>query len=169
MQFRTLTHDDRHRLLAFEIENRDWFEQFIPPRPEDIYTEAGIAAHIEECLDGYAKGTFHPCVMLDPDGNIIGRANLREMDLAACTAEIGYRVAKRHAGRGVASAAVTQLKSVAQSQWKLARLTALVTVINPASRRVLEKSGFVRTDAILDKIVIRGTAYDRHQYTFDLA
>jgi [ribosomal protein S5]-alanine N-acetyltransferase len=169
MEFRTLTHEDGARLLAFETENRDWFERFIPPRPEAFYSEGGIAAHIETCLDDFHLGLFHPCIIVDMHGKIVGRANLRDMELAAHRARIGYRIAQCHAGRGLASAAVTQLKAQARATWGLTRLTAIVTPINPASMRVLEKTGFRRTGAIPETSIIGGKTYDCHEYALDLA
>lgn len=167
MQFRNLTRDDLQPLLDFELENRGWFERFIPARPETFYSEAGLAAHIAACLDDHANGRFHPCILVDGE-RIVGRANLRDMDLAARTAKIGYRIAHSHVGRGLASAAVVELKALARSSWNLSRLTALVTEINPASMRVLEKSGFVRTGATPDRSVIGGKTYDCHEYALDL-
>jgi [ribosomal protein S5]-alanine N-acetyltransferase len=169
MEFRTLTPEDGPRLLAFEIENRDWFEQFIPPRPEEFYSAAGIAVHIANCLDDFRLGLFHPCVVVDREGRIVGRANLRDMDLAMREAKIGYRIDAHHAGRGLASAAVAQLKEQARSTWNLARLKAVVTPINPASMRVLEKSGFRRTGVIAEATVVAGKIYDCHEYAIDLA
>jgi len=81
--------------------------------------------------------------MLDAAGAIIGRANLKDMDAQAGVAELGYRVAKDQVGHGVATAAVTQMKDIALRQCGLHRLHAVVTEVNLASMRVLEKCGFV--------------------------
>ncbi|HYD79538.1 MAG TPA: GNAT family protein [Paucimonas sp.] len=168
MKLRTLIPADGAALLAFEIENRDWFERFIPPRPDALYSEAGMAEHIAACLADHAKGAFHPCVMVADGGKIVGRANLRDMDLASRTAKIGYRVAERHAGRGLAGAAVAHLQGLARSEWRLERLYAHVTPINPASARVLEKSGFVKTGLVPEMTVVKGITLGCHEYVYEL-
>lgn len=103
---RTLRPDDEHRLLQFERDNRTWFEARIDPRGDAFYTRDGVRDHIEQYLDGYARATWHPCVIVDRTDAIVGRANLKDIDLATGMAEIGYRIAQQHAGQGLATDAV---------------------------------------------------------------
>ena len=58
--------------------------------------------------------------------------------------EIGYGVAPAHHGRGVMTQAIAALLPIAAGQGHQ-RLTAETGVDNPASQRVLERNGFVRT------------------------
>lgn len=141
---RTLAKDDAARLLRFEFDNRAWFERHIEPRGDAFYSEAGVRAHIAEFLDAFAAGTRHPCVIVDGDGAVIGRANLKEIDRQAGGAEVGYRIAASHAGQGLATAAVRHLMALAREQWRLERLVAYVLPANLASARVLEKCAFAR-------------------------
>ena len=71
----------------------------------------------------------------------LGRFNL--YDIKDGTAEVGYRVAKRVAGRGVATAGVGELCRLAVSEHGVRRLRARTTHENEASQRVLAKAGFV--------------------------
>lgn len=82
--------------------------------------------------------------MLGAGGAIIGRANLKDVDKQTGVAELGYRVGQDQVGTGVATAAVQQMKRIAQAQMGLQRLDAVVLKTNLASRRVLEKCGFVQ-------------------------
>lgn len=101
-----------------------------------------MRAHIGEYLGEHAHGTRHPCVIVDEAGAIIGRANLKEIDRAAGTAEIGYRIAERWAGQGVATGAVRHLVELGRAAWRLNEVRACVASRNVASARVLEKCGF---------------------------
>src|SRR6516225_9439875 len=82
---------------------------------------------------------FH--VLVGDDGSILGRFNL--FGIEAGTAELGYRVARHVAGRGVATAAVRDLCRVAAAQYGLRTLRAATSYGNVASQKVLIKAGFV--------------------------
>jgi [ribosomal protein S5]-alanine N-acetyltransferase len=71
---------------------------------------------------------------------VSGRFNL--YDIADGSAVVGYRVAQRVAGQGVASAALRELCRLAQADYGLWMLTADTTANHRASQRVLEKAGF---------------------------
>lgn len=160
---RTLRSADRRALFDFEMANRAWFERFIESRGDAFYTDAGVEENIAICLDGLARGSFHPCVLVDGEA-IVGRANLRDMDLGARRALVGYRVAETHCGRGLASFALEELKRLAASHWNLERLGARVTVRNPASARVLEKGGFVRGRYVEAMTVLGGETVAGYEY-----
>ena len=59
------------------------------------------------------------------------------------TAEVGYRIAQRIAGRGVATAALRKLCKLAASRYGLDTLKAATSDQNLASQRVLIKAGFI--------------------------
>lgn len=140
---RTLRSVDADALLAFELANRAWFERHIAPRDPAFYTPAGVAAHIDDYLTGLAAGTWHPFVLMDEHGAIVGRANLKDIDQAARSAEVGYRVAEHACGRGLATLALRHLVGAAGVRWQLQRLDAFVYPANVGSRTVLARCGFV--------------------------
>ena len=72
---------------------------------------------------------------------MVGRVNL--IDVAAGSAELGYRIAQKAAGQGLATAAVREVRELAATQYGLSRLRAKATTDNPASQTVLERNGFV--------------------------
>ncbi|MET3133577.1 ribosomal-protein-alanine N-acetyltransferase [Oxalobacteraceae bacterium GrIS 1.11] len=166
---RALRLDDAHQLLQFEQDNRDWFERHIDPRGDAFYTPDGVREHIRQYLDAQARATWHPCVMLNQDGLIVGRANLKDIDLGAGIAEVGYRMARQQAGNGLATGALRYLIDLARSQWGLARLSAYVTADNAASARVLEKCGFARRERIPDLAKVNGVWLDGYQFSRELA
>jgi ribosomal-protein-alanine N-acetyltransferase len=150
--------------LEFELHNRTWFEQFVLPRSDSVYSLRGIPLHIDTCLEDYTNGTMHPCVILDQNGRIAGRANLKDIASDAGTTEIGYRIGQQNIGKGLATSAVRHLKELAYDHWRLSRIVAFVTTENPASARVLEKSGLVKGPLRPTRSVLKAKVLDCYQY-----
>ncbi|WP_165856366.1 GNAT family N-acetyltransferase [Marinobacter sp. JSM 1782161] len=141
MRLRRLRHDDSDALLAFERDNRHWFERFIESRGEAFYSARSVADHVRTSLAEHADGVMFPGLVVQ-GGALLGRVNLREIDRTRGTARLGYRVAENAAGQGVGRFAVSAIVDLARTTYKLRQLTAFVSVDNPASRRVLERQGF---------------------------
>ena len=131
-------------LLAFERENRAYFAASIPDRGDAYFADfdARHRALLAEQADGVCQ--FH--VLVDDDGGIVGRVNL--FDVADGSAELGYRIAERAAGRGLATATVREMCGLAVAEYGLASLTAKTTLDNAGSRIVLDRTGFVVTGEI---------------------
>jgi len=164
MLIRDLEISDVDNLLQFELENRDWFEKFITPRPDNFFTAAAVHEHIRAHLIARQRNRFHGCVVLGEDGKIIARANLREIVLSQGLADIGYRVAKAHAGAGVASQATGHLMALAYDEWHLKQLRGFAIVSNIASCRVLEKNGFIKVGIHANSAKLRHGIYDCYEY-----
>jgi ribosomal-protein-alanine N-acetyltransferase len=130
--------DHAPALLAFELENRAYFAASIPDRGDDYF--ASFDERHRELLGWQADGTDLPHVLVEADGTIVGRVNLFEV--ADGSAGLGYRIAERAAGRGLATAAVRQLCALAAGQYGLTELRAAAKVDNIASRTVLTRNGF---------------------------
>ncbi|EIK93344.1 acetyltransferase, including N-acetylases of ribosomal protein [Pseudomonas sp. M47T1] len=139
---RELTRSDLEALLSFETLNRAWFEANIDARDASFYCEQGVSDHIEDLISRYAAGGWHPFVIVDGEGSIVGRANLKDIDQHLGCAEVGYRVAYAYAGQGIATQAVTHLIQAARQRWKLERLAAYVFPENIGSQKVLARCGF---------------------------
>jgi [ribosomal protein S5]-alanine N-acetyltransferase len=137
--FQTLRPDHASEVLAFELANRTYFAAFVSDRGDAYFDEFNerydeLLAERETRRDAYY-------VLMDDDGSVLGRFNL--YDIEDDTAEVGYRVAERVAGRGVATAGVRELCRLAGSEHGMRRLRARTTHENMASQRVLAKAGFV--------------------------
>ena len=166
MKLRTLQADDVERLLTFELANRAWFEQHVEARDPAFYSAAGVAEHIADYLASHAAGTLHPCVLTsDENGAIIGRANLRHIDRAAGSGEVGYRIAHSEARKGLGSMALLHLMELARTQYGLRVLSAWISPQNTGSRRILEKLGFTRDALAAPHIVqVNGEDHSSHLY-----
>lgn len=104
-------------------------------------------------------------MVVGDDGAVLGRFNL--YDIADGSAVLGYRVAERAAGRGLATEAVVELCGLAARRYGLRTLRAAVAERNAASRRVLEKAGFV-TSGRAEPAEIGGEPGDWYQRELDL-
>jgi ribosomal-protein-alanine N-acetyltransferase len=132
----TASHADA--VLAFELENREFFAAWIWDRGDDFFTSFPDihAARLAEQETGACQ--FH--VLVDKSGAVVGRVNL--VDLENGSAELGYRIAEKAAGKGLATAAVRAIIQLAASEYGLTRLWAGASDRNPASQAVLTRTGF---------------------------
>ncbi|WP_051338181.1 GNAT family N-acetyltransferase [Streptomyces flavidovirens] len=126
-------------VLAFERENRGYFARSVPDRGDDYFTR--FASRHAALLAEQETGLCHFHVLLDDHGAVLGRVNL--VDVADGSADLGYRIAERATGRGLAAAAVREIRARAATDYGLTALTAATTLDNPASRAVLTRNGFV--------------------------
>ena len=125
-------------VLRFESENREYFRRWIPDRGDAYYDLEAVAASLDDAGCWWDDGSDRLHVVSDPAGEVVGRANL--VDVAEGRASLGYRVAGPHNGRGIATAAVTDLLTSAP-RWGISRLCAETSTVNPGSARVLERCG----------------------------
>ncbi|MFF2962188.1 GNAT family N-acetyltransferase [Streptomyces sp. NPDC057963] len=161
-ELQRLRADHAPALLAFEQDNRAFFAASVPDRGDDYF--AHFAARHTALLAEQAAGVCHFHVLADTDpgaeGEILGRFNL--LDVAAGSAELGYRVAEKATGRGLATATVLRLRTLAATEYGLTTLRAFTTHDNPASQAVLTRTGFVPTGERLLRSGRPGTGYVQH-------
>src|SRR5688572_17842537 len=95
-------------ILAFERENRAYFAKSVPDRGDAFFTEFDVrlAALLAEQAAGVCQ--FHVLVEAD---EVIGRFNL--VDLADGSAELGFRLAEKATGKGLATTTVRSLCELA--------------------------------------------------------
>lgn len=79
--------------------------------------------------------------VVDEDVELLGYAVTGVVDRVGLAVELGYAVAPGARGRGVATETLRQLTRWAFDEGML-RVTALISVDNPASSRVAEKVGY---------------------------
>ncbi|MFC0629020.1 GNAT family N-acetyltransferase [Kribbella deserti] len=127
-------------VLAFERENREFFASLVPDRGDDYFQEFDVRhkALLAEQAEGICQ--FH---VLVENGEVLGRFNL--MDLVDGAAHLGYRLAERATGKGLATGTVRSLCELAVRDYGLHTLRAATTEVNTASQAVLTRVGFTRT------------------------
>ncbi len=131
--------DHAEAVLAFESANRAYFAMSISDRGDE-YFETFTERH-RALLAEQDAGTGAYYVLVDDDRAVLGRFNL--VFVGDGVAQLGYRVAQRATGRGVASAAVRDLCVLATSRHGVSTLRAATSHENVASQRVLLNAGFV--------------------------
>ncbi|WP_128431407.1 GNAT family N-acetyltransferase [Streptomyces cyaneus] len=151
--------DHADAVLAFERENREYFARTVPDRGDAYFSAAGFAARHEALLAEQEAGVCHFHLVLDDEGRLIGRVNL--MDAVDGSAELGYRIGERAAGKGVATAAVAEVCQVAGTAYGLTALVAVTHLDNLASRAVLERNSF----AVVEDVVVGGRPAVRYRRT----
>jgi len=132
-------------LLAFERENRAYFAASIPDRGDAFFAE--FDTRHSQLLKAQTAGTDYFYLLVTDGGEVVGRVNL--LRVADGSAELGYRMAQKVAGQGLATAAVRKVRELAATKYGLTRLCARVTLDNPASRKVLERNDFVAGDSLI--------------------
>ncbi|MGL4811464.1 MAG: GNAT family N-acetyltransferase, partial [Beijerinckiaceae bacterium] len=84
---------------------------------------------------------------------------------AGARAELGYWLGTDHWGKGLVTEAARAMIDAAFSLTAVSAVHAGVRVINPASRRVLEKCGFRHDGTALKTMPARGGAYPRDEFS----
>ncbi|MFE9956207.1 GNAT family N-acetyltransferase [Micromonospora sp. NPDC005299] len=132
-------------LLRFEQANRAYFARFVPDRGDDYFDE--FTDRLVGLLAEQHTGRCHFHVLVDDeDGTVLGRFNL--VDVADGSAELGYRVAERATGRGLAREGVRRVSALARGEYGLRQLAASAALANPASLAVLRRTGFVPVEEV---------------------
>jgi ribosomal-protein-alanine N-acetyltransferase len=147
-------------LLVFEQENRAYFANSVSDRGDDYFT------HFDEQLRGLleeqAAGRCNCHVLVGEAGEIVGRVNL--FDVADGSAALGFRIAQKAAGQGLATAAVREVCALASADYGLTTLLAAAADGNRGSRAVLARVGFLPTG---EKVLLGGR--QGHRYLLLLA
>jgi ribosomal-protein-alanine N-acetyltransferase len=137
-EIQLLRSDHATALLAFEVENRAYFAASVPDRGDGFF--ARFDEMLRSRLAEQEAGECYFHVVVADGGAVLGRVNL--VDVADGEAELGYRIAERSTGRGLATWAVAEVCALAAARYGLSRLRAGTTLGNAASRAVLARAGF---------------------------
>lgn len=132
-------------IYNFEVENKMFFEQGLPPRPKGYFEFGSFKMMMLEILEEQSDGTCHMHLIRDTNGEMIGRINLHSITKGKVkAAELGYRIGQKEQGKGYASKSVNLLLQKAFDDYGLTCLKAGTSTENIGSQKVLEKNGFKR-------------------------
>ncbi len=128
--------------------------------PDQVYRDERHAEEVVRALMAFTAQApaphTRPYVLAVDDketGTLIGHVGL---SAARGSVEIGYAIAERLHGRGLAAEAVSAASEWALGDLALSEVLGIVEAENVASRRVLEKAGFVQ---VRDEVkVVEGRA-----------
>ena len=98
------------------------------------------------------------------DGAVGGCGIHQQEGQFRCNVEVGYWLAQRHWGRGIATRVARALAERALANAELTRVFAPIHAGNTASMRVAEKAGFVREALQPQSAIKAGRVIDRVLY-----
>lgn len=161
---RLVQESDAQSLLALEMRNRDFFQNFTGTREETFYTLEGQIDRIKSALALIEedRGYFFVIAKKGQD-EIIGEVILSEVvreNLQSCW--IGYFLDKAHNGKGYMTEAVKLVVAYAFETLGLHRLEAGVMPHNIGSIKVLLKAGFHKEGIAKKNVKINGR-WEDHQ------
>jgi len=164
LSLQPLMRGDAAALLAFELENRAYFERWINPREPDFYALAAVQASIAEAERARAADSAHAYVLKLRD-EIVGRINLRHVERRFFNkAMLGYRMSAAHQGQGHATRALAMVLEEARTRLGLWRIEAEVRADNIGSSRVLLRNGFREFGRATRAIELAGAWHDLLHY-----
>jgi RimJ/RimL family protein N-acetyltransferase len=110
----------------------------IPEPPPDDFARVWIERYERRRASGEAEA-----FAIVEDGEFLGLALAPTIDREGLEAELGYIVAERARGRGVATDALVALTDWAFEELRIQRLVLIIDVENAASQKVAERAGYV--------------------------
>ncbi len=126
------------------------------------YTEEDGRRFISMATSPATPGLF---LAIEVGGEASGGVGIHPLsDVYRRTAEIGYWLSPSRWGRGIVTDAVRALVPVAFATYDIVRLQAGVFSNNPASGKVLEKSGFAREAVHRHAVTKNGRLLDEVLY-----
>ena len=155
---------DAQSLLALEVKNRDFFQQFTERRDEAFFTYEGQLSRIQNALKMQKEDRGYLFfIFLRSTGQLIGEVILSEVvryNLQSCW--IGYFLDKDFNGKGYMTEAVKLVVSYAFTELDLHRIEAGVMPHNTGSMKVLLKAGFTKEGIARKNVKINGR-WEDHQ------
>lgn len=114
-----------------------------PTRMVDPYPADGAAEFVGAVQVSMARGEEFVYAVIAEGEGFVGTCGLHDIDRSTGSIELGYWIGREYWGRGYASAAVREAIRIALTELGFTEVVAHALEDNLASRRVLEKAGFV--------------------------
>ena len=142
---RTPRGSDHEAWASLRQASHAWLQPWEPTWPEDDLTRAAFKRRLSIYAREQEAGNAWPFfIFSDVDQALVGAITLSNVRRGVAeSGTLGYWIGRPYAGRGHATAAVRAMVAHAFDELKLHRVEAACVPTNAASRRVLEKSGFV--------------------------
>jgi len=135
---------DHEAWAILRQESYAYLQPWEPTWPEDDLTRAAFKRRLSIYQRELEAGNAWPFfIFIDHGRTLVGAVTLSNVRRGVAeTGTIGYWIASRFAGQGLATEAVRAIVGFAFKELHLHRVEAACVPHNAASRRVLEKSGF---------------------------
>ena len=130
--------------LKIYAASQDEMEKFIESQTDEIL-KAAYTEMLNGCIENPEQWEWYAIWMIElKDGTHIGELCFKGLD-SNSVAEIGYGIVEKYQGHGYATEAVKAISKWAFQEPKILAIEAETDDKNTASKRVLEKCGFVFT------------------------
>jgi len=140
---RALSLDDVESLTALYVENRSFLAPWQPLRPDSYFTEYGQREAVEAILAQQESGVAVPLVIVDGSGAVVGTLSITSVIRGAFqSCSVGYWLAERAQGQGLATAGLREAVHLAFAELRLHRVQAETLAHNQRSQRMLARVGF---------------------------
>ena len=153
---------DHEAWAALRQRSHAYLQPWEPTWPEDDLTRPAFRRRLSIYAREMEAGNAWPFfIFADADQALVGAITLSNVRRGVAeSGTLGYWIGQPFAGRGHATAAVRAMVAHAFDELKLHRVEAACVPANLASRRVLEKSGFVREGQARAYLKINGAWAD---------
>lgn len=123
------------------------------------------AHHAATFLSRVAEQAEPTAWAIEVDGEAVGGIGIEmHADVERVSAEIGYWLAERHWGQGIATEVLAEVTAEVFKRFDLTRLFAVAFTDHAASIRVLEKAGYVREGRMKQSAIKDGRIRDQFLY-----
>jgi len=162
---RALAVEDVDALTRLYADNRQFLAPWQPLRPDAYFTVAGQREAADAVLAQQDRGVAVPLVILEGGGGIVGTLTISSIIRGAFqSCSVGYWLAERAQGRGLATAALLEAVELAFGELRLHRVQAETLTHNRRSQRMLERVGFQRYGEARSYMHIAGQWQDNVLY-----
>jgi len=153
---------DHDAWAALREASRDYLQPWEPVWPEDDLLRAAFRRRLSIYAREMEAGTAWPFFVFAGSGRtLVGAITLSNIRRGVAeTGTLGYWVGQPFAGRGFGTDAVRAVVRYAFEELHLHRVEAACVPGNTASRRVLEKSGFIQEGQARAYLKINGAWAD---------
>ena len=153
------------QLFAYEMENRECFDQYAPQRNASYYTLANFQHICEKQVSLYEQRRKLPLVFSRKGYSaIVAQVYLSEITYGASySARIGYSTARKWQRQGFGSEAVKAVVEYGFEKLKLHRLEATIMIKNQASLEFATSLGFVQEGISREYLLVQGRWEDYYQ------
>jgi len=130
--------------LKIYAASQDEMEKFIELQTDDVL-KAAYTEMLNGCIENPEQWEWYAIWMIElKDGTHIGELCFKGLDSNGVV-EIGYGITKKYQDHGYATEAVKAISSWAFQEPKVSSIEAEIDEKNIASKKVLEKCGFIFT------------------------
>ena len=160
LSIRLMSAGDAEPLVEVLRVNRDFLAPWEPARTDEYFSLEHQRREIAQLTEQHLDGAALPYVILS-DGELVGRIVVSNIVRRAFhSGDLGYWVSQSWNGRGIATAAVAAMVTIAFDDSRLHRLQASTLQHNLGSQRVLQRNGFESIGAARKYLRIDGQWQD---------